>query len=300
MITKYDCVNYGGNWVLKDANFDNTISAMLTLFQLTQTEGWIDVMFDGIDSTQVGYQPKQFTSVYLIFYFIAFMTVGSQFIVNLFVGVVIDNFNTIKEREELGNMFVTEQQKSWIDIQKIALLKTLKTKLDEPTDPVRIKFFNLVKMKKFEYTITFFILLNTVFMTLKYHNMNHYLKLISFYANYVFALVFNAEMILKLIGMGSTYFQDSWNKFDCFIVIATDGGLILNMFDIGGGLSTATTVIRGVRILRIFRLIKSSVHIRLILDTIMNILPHIQNVMTLFVLMLFIYAALAINIFSQV
>jgi hypothetical protein len=32
------------------------------------------------------------------------------------VGVVIDNFNTIKEKEELGNMFVTEQQRSWIEI----------------------------------------------------------------------------------------------------------------------------------------------------------------------------------------
>ena len=44
----------------------------------------------------------------LSIYFIAFMIVGSQFIINLFVGVVIDNFNTIKEKEELGNMFVTE------------------------------------------------------------------------------------------------------------------------------------------------------------------------------------------------
>jgi hypothetical protein len=36
------------------------------------------------------------------------MIVGSQFIINLFVGVVIDNFNKIKEKEELGSMFVTE------------------------------------------------------------------------------------------------------------------------------------------------------------------------------------------------
>jgi len=37
------------------------------------------------------------------------MIIGSQFIINLFVGVVIDNFNTIKEKEELEGMFVTEQ-----------------------------------------------------------------------------------------------------------------------------------------------------------------------------------------------
>ena len=42
--------------------------------------------------------------------------------------------NTIKEKEELGNMFVTEQQKSWIEMQKIGFNKSLKTKVNEPTD----------------------------------------------------------------------------------------------------------------------------------------------------------------------
>ena len=40
-------------------------------------------------------------------YFIVFIIIGSQFIFNLFVGVVIDNFNRIKEQEEMGNNFVT-------------------------------------------------------------------------------------------------------------------------------------------------------------------------------------------------
>ena len=34
--------------------------------------------------------------MFLIIYFIGFMIIGSQFIINLFVGVVIDNFKTIK------------------------------------------------------------------------------------------------------------------------------------------------------------------------------------------------------------
>lgn len=44
------------------------------------------------------------------------MVVGSQFVINLFVGVVIDNFNSIKEKEELGNLFVTDDQRKWIEI----------------------------------------------------------------------------------------------------------------------------------------------------------------------------------------
>ena len=85
-----------------------------------------------------------------------------------------------------------------------------------------------------------------------------------------------------------------------FIVIATDFGILLFIFDIGGSISATASVIRGFRIMRMFRLIKSSVHLRLILDTIVNILPQITNVMSLMLLLLFIYAALAVNLFSGV
>jgi hypothetical protein len=76
-------------------------------------------MQSGIDNRGIGYEPKTNESLALIIYFIIFMIIGSQFIINLFVGVVIDNFNTIKEKEELDNMFVTEEQRMWIEIQKV-------------------------------------------------------------------------------------------------------------------------------------------------------------------------------------
>lgn len=53
---------------------------------------------------------------YVVFFFIGFMIIGSMFIINLFVGVVIDNFNKIKTTEELGGIFVTDQQRGWIEI----------------------------------------------------------------------------------------------------------------------------------------------------------------------------------------
>ena len=73
------------------------------------TEGWVDVAYNGIDCVGIEMQPIRDHEPLFMFFFISFMIVGSQFIINLFVGVVIDNFNTIKEKEELGNMFVTEQ-----------------------------------------------------------------------------------------------------------------------------------------------------------------------------------------------
>lgn len=129
------------------------------------TEGWVDVMYHGIDTNGIGKQPKKNANIYAIIFFLAFMIVGSQFIINLFVGVVIDNFNLIKEKEELGNMFVTEQQRSWIEIQKIGQSKKLRMKIVVPSG-LQGKFFQLVNHHIFEYTITFFIVFNTICMAL--------------------------------------------------------------------------------------------------------------------------------------
>lgn len=82
------------------------------------TEGWMKVMYQGIDSKGPGLQPERNHREYTIIFFVSFMIIGSQFILNLFVGVVIDNFNKIKEKE-LGNFFLTERQKLWLDIQKL-------------------------------------------------------------------------------------------------------------------------------------------------------------------------------------
>lgn len=80
---------------------------MLSLFEMMTTEGWLTVMFAGVDSTGIDSQPKRDNKLFAILFFVGFMIVGSQFILNLFVGVVIDNFNKIKEKE-LGNIFLTE------------------------------------------------------------------------------------------------------------------------------------------------------------------------------------------------
>jgi hypothetical protein len=108
------------------------------------------------------------------------------------------------------------------------------------------------------------------------------------------------EMILKLIGLGKIYFYSMWNNFDMVIVFATDFGILLKVLKLNDSFQSAATVIRSFRIMRMFKLIRSSVHMRLILDTVFNILPQISNVMQLIFLMFFIYAALGINLFSGV
>jgi len=95
------------------------------------------------------------------------MIFGSQFILNLFVGVIMDNFNKIKEREEWGSLFVTDDQRAWIDAQRIGLTRKLQKRIDPP-EGWRGSMFKLVNSSLFDGSITFFIAFNTIVMAVKY------------------------------------------------------------------------------------------------------------------------------------
>jgi hypothetical protein len=127
----------------------------------------------------------------------------------------------------------------------------------EPPAGWRHKFFSLVEHKIFEGTITFFIAFNTVVMAAKVEGMPGHIDEFLDSLNYMFAFIFNLEMIFKLIGLGSAYFNVSWNIFDMTVVIGTDLGIILETFTKGSGFSTAATVVRAFRIMRIVRLVRS-------------------------------------------
>ena len=51
--TKWDCFDYGGDWVNLEDNFDNIFNAMITFFGMMSTEGWLEVMWSAVDSTMV-------------------------------------------------------------------------------------------------------------------------------------------------------------------------------------------------------------------------------------------------------
>jgi hypothetical protein len=120
IINRQDCLNIGGEWRNKDAHFDNILNAMMTLFELATTEGWIQIMYSGIDAVDVDYQPQKNHSMGWALFFIVFIIFGSLFIMNLFVGVVIKTFSY--EKEKLGgSLLLTPLQKEWVAMQKLTM-----------------------------------------------------------------------------------------------------------------------------------------------------------------------------------
>ena len=124
--TKWDCFDYGGDWVNMEDNFDNVLNAMVTMFGMMTTEGWLEVMWTAVDSTHINEVPLRGNKPFFIAFFSVFMVIGSLFILNLFVGVVINTFNI--EKEKLSrNALMTDLQDEYVEVLiKCYLLKPLK------------------------------------------------------------------------------------------------------------------------------------------------------------------------------
>ena len=115
ILTKWDCLDYGGEWINQGANFDNVVNAMMTMFGMMSTEGWMDVMWNAVDTTEIHQVPRRNENPGFIFFCMFFMIVGTLFILNLFVGVVINTFD--KEKEKLShNNLMTDLQNEYCEV----------------------------------------------------------------------------------------------------------------------------------------------------------------------------------------
>lgn len=73
----------------------------LALLQVATFEGWMEVMADAVDARGVDLQPAWEANLYAYIYFVIFIVCGSFFTLNLFIGVIIDNFNMLKKKVSL-------------------------------------------------------------------------------------------------------------------------------------------------------------------------------------------------------
>ena len=232
-------------------------------------------------------------------YFIGFIIVGHMFILNLFVGVVIDNFNHMKE--ELGGyILLSEQQRDWVEQQRYMMRRKLIVKFEVPQAKCRYCLFRVVESRFFEFAITLCIMLNTLVMAMRYYRMPPSYAQFLERANTSFAVIFNLEAAMQIGAKGLYYFKSSWNVFDFFVVFGTDVGILISILSNTSTLATAVTIIRAFRIMRVVRLIKASKNLKVISQTLVYIVPSLVNIGILIFLLFFIYAALGVNLFGAV
>ena len=97
----WDCYNQGGNWQNAHMNFDNIIEAISSLFVISNTVQWSDIMYSTSKSRGINLMPSPVIQSQLSTLFFVFaVIIGNFFLMNLFIGVIITSYN--RSRELLG------------------------------------------------------------------------------------------------------------------------------------------------------------------------------------------------------
>eukprot|EP01062_Namystynia_karyoxenos_P015967 TRINITY_DN1582_c0_g3_i1.p1 TRINITY_DN1582_c0_g3~~TRINITY_DN1582_c0_g3_i1.p1 ORF type:complete len:2340 (+),score=847.86 TRINITY_DN1582_c0_g3_i1:111-7130(+) len=295
---------HGGNRV-RVGNFDNIIFSFLTLFEVSTMELWSTIMFGAIDTVNNQHAPRRDERPWIAIYFIVFIVVGAFFILNLFVGFVIFNFNTVKEEQDKFGVggYVTQEQQLWIETQRMMLNFSPVVRMQQGESRRAKRMHAFAKSNEFELFIGACIALNVVVMGMEFHGMSTEWEFALDRVNDAFAAVFFVEAVIKIAAFGSSYFKDGWNKFDFSLVLLSLFQVFLIFFKSLGTLpikSNILRVFRIFRIMRILRLVKSAKEVRVLLETVWYSLPQIANIGAFLLLLFFIYAVLGMNLYAKV
>ncbi|ODM88419.1 Voltage-dependent T-type calcium channel subunit alpha-1H [Orchesella cincta] len=290
----------GNEWVNQKYNFDNLGQALMALFVLSSKDGWVGIMYSGLDATGVDMQPVENFNEWRLLYFISFLLLVGFFVLNMFVGVVVENFHRCREEQE-------KEERALRAIKRQHKLEKRRRKMRAP--PYWSNYgkwhrwiHGLVTSKYFDLAIAGVIGLNVVTMAMEFYMMPDELSYILKLFNYFFTTVFVMELALKLSALGfQRYFKSKWNVLDVFIVILSILGIILEKLesDLIPINPTIMRVMRVLRIARVLKLLKMASGIRALLDTVMQALPQVGNLGLLFFLLFFIFSALGVELFGK-
>uniref|UniRef100_A0A182J185 Ion transport domain-containing protein n=1 Tax=Anopheles atroparvus TaxID=41427 RepID=A0A182J185_ANOAO len=298
---KKECLDIEGNvWINRKYNFDDLGKALMSLFVLSSRDGWVNIMYTGLDAVGVDQQPIVNFNEWRLLYFIAFILLVGFFVLNMFVGVVVENFHRCREEQE-------KEEKIRRAAKRALQMEKKRKRMHEPPyytnySPMRLFVHNVVTSKYFDLAIAAVIGLNVVTMAMEYYMMPLALEYALKIFNYFFTAVFILEAAMKLLALGAKiYLKDRWNQLDVAIVILSIVGIVLeeletNIIPIN---PTIIRVMRVLRIARVLKLLKMAKGIRALLDTVMQALPQVGNLGLLFFLLFFIFAALGVELFGR-
>uniref|UniRef100_A0A8C1TPR0 Sodium channel protein n=1 Tax=Cyprinus carpio TaxID=7962 RepID=A0A8C1TPR0_CYPCA len=270
-------------WTKVKVNFDNVGLGYLSLLQVVEE------------------QPVKEINLYMYLYFVIFIIFGSFFTLNLFIGVIIDNFNQQKRMIGGQDIFMTEEQKKYYNAMKKLGSKKPQKPIPRPVNILQGFFFDLVSKQAFDITIMMLIILNMITMMVETDEQSARMETILNNINLTFIVIFTTECLIKIFALRCYFFTISWNIFDFVVVILSIVGIVLaDIIEKYFVSPTLFRVIRLARIGRVLRLIRAAKGIRTLLFALMMSLPALFNIGLLLFLVMFIYAIFGMANFAYV
>ncbi|KAM3680581.1 sodium channel protein type 5 subunit alpha-like [Ammospiza maritima maritima] len=293
---KNDCLALNWTWTNAVVNFDNVGMGYLALLQVATFKGWMDIMYAAVDSREIGQQPQFEARLHMYAFFVVFIIFGSFFMLNLFIGVVISNFNQQRKKISGKDLFLTEEQKKYYSALKKLGSKKPQKPIPRPANAFLGLLFDIVNHKAFDVTIVIFICLNMIVMMAE--NTDGRTKDVLNKINYFFVAVFTAECVLKILALRHYYFGSGWNVFDFSVVILSIVSLGVSEAFQSFFSPTVLRTLRLARVGRVLRIVRKARGIRTLLFALLMSLPALVNIGLLLFLIMFIYAIVGMANFA--
>lgn len=158
---------------------------------------------------------------------------------------------------------------------------------------VQLNIQKLVNSRQFEWFILAVIVFNSILLGLETSKtiVKHYGNILEL-INEIVLWIFVAEVLLKWIAVApriQDYFKNGWNVFD-FAIVA------LAFLPAGGSF---TAIARMARLLRVMRLISAVPNLRMIVQTLLQSIPSMLNVLWLLLAIFYVYAILGYHLFHE-
>ncbi|KAL5233820.1 hypothetical protein ACI65C_001230 [Semiaphis heraclei] len=162
----------------------------------------------------------------------------------------------------------------------------------------RFRFWirRMVKAQWFYWFVIVLVFFNTVFVAIEHHKQPEYITNFVFYSEYVFLMLFMAEMFIKMYALGiRIYFDSAFNRFDCVVIM---GSIFEVVWSAVKGGSFGLSVLRALRLLRIFKVTKYWSSLRNLVISLLNSMRSIISLLFLLFLFILIFALLGMQLFG--
>lgn len=308
---KWQCEAAELDWINSHYNFDNLGQSLQALFVIASIDGWVDIMYAGVDAVGPDEEPVRNYSPVMAVFFMAFILVGGFLVLNMFVGVILENFQAHQkaEKENLEREKAEAQSKgTWVEPEDSNSEDEEETE-EEPFwvdyPEWRMSLLAHVQSHKFDIFIILVILANVLSMAMEHYDMSDEFILFLEILNYIFTVIFLYEAVVKIVALGWARYcggrDRAWNRFDFFICVISVVGI--GMDYIGDVLPINPTLLRVLRVLRVARilkLLKGADELRKLLSCVKRSLAQAGNLGLLLFLLFFIFACLGIELFGRI
>ncbi|XP_052745242.1 voltage-dependent calcium channel type D subunit alpha-1-like isoform X1 [Bicyclus anynana] len=183
------------------------------------------------------------------------------------------------------------------DHPQITTCKMYCRRFDKVNRRMRRACRKAVKSQTFYWAIIVLVFLNTLVLATEHHGQLAWLEEFQNCANFFFVVLFTMEMLVKMYALGfQGYFVSLFNRFDCFVMFCS---IVELGFTVSGTMpQLGISVLRCVRLLRVFKVTKYWRSLSNLVASLLNSIQSIFSLLLLLFLFIVIFALLGMQVFG--